>query len=105
MQTSPDIDSAALLYRATCPKCRFLSAAIVIGSGRLIRRIPVDSAEAVALYARYGEGPGKLALLYRSRFRTGRAVPLSVMLALPGIAYRRIARLAHAAHGGRRAHR
>jgi hypothetical protein len=71
-----------LLYRANCPKCRFLSAAIVVLSCGWVRRIPVDSPEALQLYNRFGQTRGRLALLYRGSFRTGWAIPVFTLIAV-----------------------
>jgi hypothetical protein len=98
MATSPGVRFPTLLYRATCTKCRLVSAAIVVMSCRRIRRIPLDSPEALGLYARFAEPPGKLALAYRRRFQVGRGLPLSLLLALLGFAR---GRLAPGAEGGR----
>lgn len=65
---------AVLLYRQTCPRCRFLSRTAVVLSGRGIRRVPNDTPEAAELYERHGEAVGKLALLHRGRLHTGRRV-------------------------------
>jgi hypothetical protein len=70
-----------LLYRATCPKCRFLSAAIVALSCGWVQRISVDSPEAMRLYDRFGQNPGKLALLYRGGFHCGWTIPVFTLLA------------------------
>jgi hypothetical protein len=64
----------ALLYRETCPRCRFLSRALVLLSGTVIRRIPNTSAEALAIYDRHGVAAGKLALLDGGRLFTDRRV-------------------------------
>jgi hypothetical protein len=71
-----------LFYRATCSRCRFLSATIVALSSAWVRRIPVDSPEALKLYAQFRETPGTLALFYRESFHTGWAIPAFVLLAL-----------------------
>jgi hypothetical protein len=63
-----------LLYRHTCPRCRFLSRGVVLLSGNAIRRVPNDTPAAAVLYARHAEQEGKLALLHRSRLYTGRPV-------------------------------
>lgn len=82
-----------LLYRGTCPRCRFLSRAAVVLSGNGIRRIPNDTAEAETLYLRHGEAQGKLALLRGSRLyvgqrvfaETGRAILWSWVARIPGL--------------------
>jgi len=67
-------DRAVLLYRSTCPRCRFLSALVVLLSGRAIRRVPNHTEEAAALYARHQRGAGKLALFNGRRAYWDRAV-------------------------------
>jgi hypothetical protein len=61
----------ALLYRAACPRCRFISGMIERLSCGSVQRIPVDSPEALQLYDRFGNPPDKLALLFRGSFYTG----------------------------------
>jgi predicted DCC family thiol-disulfide oxidoreductase YuxK len=63
-----------LLYRGTCPRCRFLSRAVVAISGFAIHRIANDTAAAAAIYARHGQPAGKLALVHRGRIHVGRQV-------------------------------
>jgi hypothetical protein len=63
-----------LLYRSTCPRCRFLSRAVVVASGLAVRRIANDTPEAAAVYARHGVAAGKLALVHRGRIYAGRRV-------------------------------
>jgi len=63
-----------LLYRRTCPRCRFLSRAVIALSGGGIRRVATDSTEAALLYARHGAPGGKLALRHRGRLHVGRRV-------------------------------
>jgi hypothetical protein len=72
----------ALLYRATCPKCRLLSGMIVALSCGWVRRVPVVAPEAMQLYARFGQPAGRLALLYHGDFRTGREIWIFAVLAL-----------------------
>ncbi len=64
----------AVLYRATCPRCRFLSRALVLLSGGVLQRIPNGSPEALAIYERHGAPAGKLALLDGERLCTDRRV-------------------------------
>jgi hypothetical protein len=84
MRQATDADGSfpVILYRARCPRCRFLSRLLVAISLGMLRRIPVDSAAAHEIYDRYGIERGKLALLYRQRLRTGRFIVLSLWLAL-----------------------
>lgn len=63
-----------LFYRATCPRCRFLSAALVALSVGIMRRVPNTSAEATAIFDARGVERGKLALLHRGRLHVGRSV-------------------------------
>jgi hypothetical protein len=99
MVNSRDDEScpAVLLYRATCPKCRLASAVVVTLACGRIRRIPVDSPEALGLYARFGRPAGTLALLYRGDLRTGRAIPRSILLADVRAACALVAHVAHRA--------
>jgi predicted DCC family thiol-disulfide oxidoreductase YuxK len=76
-----DLRRAILLYRASCPKCRLISKAIVVLSCGRIRRVPLDSATARALYDRFGEPQARIALFYRGAFRIGRAIPASMAMA------------------------
>jgi hypothetical protein len=79
-------ETAILLYRATCPKCTRASAAIVAISCNRVRRIPIDSPEALCLYDVFGEPLGKLALLSGAHFRTGwRVLPSIAHILLRGI--------------------
>lgn len=71
-----------LLYRATCSKCRWMSASVVALSCFSVRRLPFDTLEAQQIYARFGQPLGKLALLDRGGFRTGREIPLFAALAI-----------------------
>jgi hypothetical protein len=87
-----------LLYRATCPKCRIASTAIVVLSCGRIRRIPIDSPEAHRLYTQYGQLPGKLALLCRGQFRTGSAIPLAMLRALVDLPWSRTAQYPSHSH-------
>lgn len=81
-----------LFYKGTCGPCRWMSLLAVLFSLGLIRRNPIDSAEAKALYARYPEHEGQLVLLEANRVTFGRrvfaAVPRVVLAApfwLPGV--------------------
>jgi len=71
-----------LLYRATCPKCRRLSALLVALSLGWVARVPAQSSPAARLYARFGQPSGGLALIYRDAFHGGRTMPLWALLAL-----------------------
>lgn len=62
---------AELLYRSRCAKCRLLSALVVFASFGLVRRIPLESAEARRLAAQWGIERGKLALLVGHRLLLG----------------------------------
>jgi hypothetical protein len=72
----------ALLYRATCPKCCWLSFMVVSLSCGWVRRIPVDSPEALQLYTRFGQPHDRLALLYHGGFRTGWTISVFALMAL-----------------------
>jgi hypothetical protein len=72
----------ALLYRATCPKCRVLSTMIVALSCGWIRRVPIDSPEALRLFAWFGQPGGRLALLYHGGFHSGWTIPIFALAAL-----------------------
>ncbi len=52
----------ALFYKSTCPPCRQLSRVAVALSLGLVRRVPLSSPQAEALYARYPEHRGQLML-------------------------------------------
>jgi hypothetical protein len=84
MMSSPRIEPPILLYRATCGKCRFASIALVVVTCGFLRRVPVDSPDAISIYVRFHQQPGKLALVYREGFRTGWAIPLSILPAFAG---------------------
>lgn len=74
---------AILLYRGTCPKCRFLSRLAVALSAGTLRRIPIDSDAATALYRRIPQSDGRLALFSASGVTTGwRVVPAGVRVLL-----------------------
>lgn len=74
---------ANLFYKSTCPPCRWMSRLAVILSFGIIRRTPVSSAEAKALYQQYPEHDGQLILTYPHGVAFGRmvfaAVPLVVL--------------------------
>jgi hypothetical protein len=84
MLNSLGIEPPILLYRATCGKCRAASIVLVVLTCRCIRRVPVDAPEAIRIYARFHQQPGKLALVYRERFRTGWTISVSILPALVG---------------------
>lgn len=83
MTLSPAETSARplLLYRATCPKCRLLSALVVAVSLGWVLRVPAQSSYAARLYARFGQSPGGLALIYGGAYHAGRTMPLWTLLA------------------------
>jgi hypothetical protein len=72
------LDRPILLYRDTCAKCRLSSRAVMLLAGGRLRRVPVDSAEALSLYARFGVPPGRLAVVYRGRLRSSWSIPLAI---------------------------
>lgn len=79
-----------LLYRATCPRCRFLSRLLVGLSLGTLRRIPVDSDEARELYDLHGQERGKLAVLHRGRFTTGGRIVPALGIAIAEACLRRV---------------
>jgi hypothetical protein len=76
--------SVILLYRATCAKCRVLSLMLVWLSLGWVRRLPLMSPEAAALYEAHSLQRGKLAVIGYGRIFTGwRAFPgIAVLAAL-----------------------
>ena len=79
---SGDSDGSAprLLYAGSCPKCRFLSACVVVLSFRRIRRIPLDQPEWRELYARLPEAHGYPVLIVNNRMVLGSRVFLRIPL-------------------------
>jgi len=76
----PVLRPSRLYYRASCAKCRLLSALAVIISARSVHRIPLDSAEAAALHRKWPETRGKLALERTDSVTTGwRVVPAALL--------------------------
>lgn len=68
-----------LIYRDTCPKCRFLSRLAVMLSLGSIERVSLVSARAQGLTQEHPEIEGKLTLLYPTGSVTGwNVVPASV---------------------------
>jgi hypothetical protein len=64
-------ERALLVYRDTCPKCRFLSRLAVLLSFASVERVPINSARAEELMRAYPRGKGKLAVIHRDGFATG----------------------------------
>lgn len=69
----------ALLYRATCPRCRVLSLLAVGATLGSIRRVPIGSAEANGLYALQPAASGRLALATGQAIATGRRLALRLV--------------------------
>jgi hypothetical protein len=68
-----------LIYRDTCPKCRFLSRLVVLASLHSIHRIPIRSVDAENIMRLHPEISGKLALFHHSNAATGwSVVPLAM---------------------------
>jgi predicted DCC family thiol-disulfide oxidoreductase YuxK len=82
----------SLFYKATCPPCRQLSRVAVGLSLGHIRRVPLESDEARALYDRYPEHRGQLMLRHGDRVWFG----LDVLKAVPGAVLRTWRRAASA---------
>lgn len=72
------LDRPILLYRDTCTRCRLSSLAVLLLACGRLRRVPVDSPEALGLYARFDEPAGRLAVIYRGRFRRSWSIPLAI---------------------------
>lgn len=76
----------ALIYKAACPPCRWMSRLVVLGSAGLVVRVPLDGARAKAVYRAYPEHDGELVLLQPSGPSFGRRVfamlPIAVAAAL-----------------------
>jgi len=63
-----------LIYRSTCQKCRALSKLVVLFTLGWVRRVPLSSVEAGALYEAHSVRPGKLAIVGYGRVFIGRDV-------------------------------
>ena len=72
-----------LFFDGHCPPCRWMSRLAVRLSLGSIRRVPLDSADARALYEAYPHARGQIVLLYRHHMSFGRpvfaALPLVVL--------------------------
>jgi predicted DCC family thiol-disulfide oxidoreductase YuxK len=77
-----------LLYRGTCGKCRTLSRVIVLASLGRVRRVPIGSPEAEALYTRDPAARNRLALAHGAAIQTGRAMTanLAGVVVMNGVA-------------------
>jgi hypothetical protein len=64
----------ALFYKHDCPPCQWMSRLAVILSLGVIRRVPLDSAEAKELYRKFPEHEGQLVLIGVGRPVFGRMV-------------------------------
>ena len=67
----------ALFFKRTCPPCQWMSRLAVIFTAGLVRRVPIDSAEARELYRRFPEHEGQLVLMEPHRVTFGRRVFLA----------------------------
>lgn len=77
-----------LLYRATCPKCRFLSKVVVLAGLGRINRIPIDSAAGIYMLERRGLPNTKAVLLWTRGTACGwRTLPHAVRLGLTPVRY------------------
>jgi hypothetical protein len=65
---------AVLVYRSTCPKCRWLSKIALIITFNQLRRIPLSSDEAQQIYAAFPGTKNKLAVFYRGKLYIGKKV-------------------------------
>lgn len=74
MPSSRSMTATRILYKASCPPCRTLSRLAVFFSLGLVRRTPVDSAEARALYQQHPDKEGQIALIHRGSVAFGPAV-------------------------------
>jgi hypothetical protein len=74
--TAASANRPLLLYRDTCPKCRFLSKLLVRLSLNRIERVPIASARAAEVVRLYPGCHQKLTLMDKGRFAIGwRVVP------------------------------
>src|SRR5690348_10875340 len=89
----------SLFYKDTCPPCRRLSRIAVALSLGHLRRVPLRSEEAKALYARYPDNRGKLMMRHGEDVWFG----LDVLKAIPGAVMRTWGRAVRVAVSGRSA--
>ena len=75
------VSRPALFFKSTCPPCRGFSRLAVLFSFGLIRRVPINSAEAKMLYRKYPAHEGQLVLIENQRITFG----LKVFLAVPRV--------------------
>jgi hypothetical protein len=61
-------DRPKLYYRATCGRCRVISAILAALSLGIVQRLPLSSEEALELIAAGSLKDGRPALFYRGRF-------------------------------------
>ena len=89
-------DRPTLFYKPTCPPCRWMSKMAVILSLGVIRRVPIDSREAAALYRHHPDNEGQLMLREGTRVtfqrRVFAAVPRIILTAGPRLLLRRLER-------------
>jgi hypothetical protein len=64
-------DHPKLYYRATCGRCRVISAILTALSLGVVQRLPLSSREALELIAAESLKDGRPALFFRGRFTSG----------------------------------
>jgi len=69
---------AALFFKRQCPPCAFVSRLAVVLSLGVIRRVPLDSAQARDFYAQYPALEGMPVLVHGARVVAGPAVFLAI---------------------------
>jgi hypothetical protein len=91
-----------LFYKNTCGPCGWMSRLAVVLSLGVIRRQPIDSAAAKALYARYPEHDGQLVLADGDRVTFGRRVFAEVPRVIVAAPFQLAGAVAAAAKAGPR---
>jgi len=84
---------AVLLYAQGCPKCRFLSAVLIVLAAGALRRVPLERTEYAGFYEDHPEGRGYPALIDDGRVTAGRAVFAAVPLFVVKSWYRGVKRI------------
>lgn len=64
-------DRPKLYYRATCGRCRAISAILTMLSVGVVQRLPLSSREALGLIRAGSLNDGRPALFYRGHFTSG----------------------------------
>lgn len=82
MLTPSQPEPALLIYRATCAKCRRISAVILVLALGSLRRLSLDSPRARDIYARHGVETAKVGVFYGGTLRTGWSIPLGILEAI-----------------------